>query len=123
MDLYDDMQALATDLIGEFGRKTKIKIHHRGGTKNIVSGNFSGDETVDLADGIVLDSTTRIISDVRMVGNGSIMISDKEVLLPASATISDSDKLEFDDHVWAILKFDPCKPGDTVIFNDIWVRR
>lgn len=127
-DLYTDMQDLAVDLISSFGRKAGIKIHHASPALDVVEGKRIGSETVEAVDGIVVSVSAKLMSDVRMVGNSSSMTTDKEVLIPSVKNglpikIEAADKLEFDGAIWAILKLDPCKPADTMIFYDIWVRK
>ena len=127
-DLYTDMQDLAVDLSSSFGRKAGIKIHHASPVLDVVEGKRIGSETVEAVDGVVVSVSAKLMSDVRMVGNSSSMTTDKEVLIPSVKNglpieIKAADKLEFDGAIWAILKLDPCKPADTMIFYDIWVRK
>ena len=121
-ELYSDLQGIATDLIEEFGRKVEIILHHCPPI-NPVTGAPSGVETIELISGVVSSQSAKLMSDVRMVGNSSIMTSDRQVLIPGTVAIVDSDKLEFDGYTWGILKRSPVNPGGLVIYTDIWVRR
>lgn len=122
MSFYIDMLNLGTDLIRTFGRP--IKIHHASALgKNLVEGSRTGSRTVTTEKGVVCNNQGKLMSDVRMVGNASIMTSDVKVLFPGTVTIDDDDKIEFDGYVWAVLKVHPIAPGEVNVLTTITVRR
>lgn len=121
-DLYSDLQGIATDLIEEFGRKVGIVLHHCPPI-DPATGSPNGVETTEMISGVVSNQSAKLMSDVRMVGNSSIMTSDRQVLIPGTIAIADSDKLEFDGYTWAILKRTPVNPGGLTVYTEIWVRR
>ena len=120
--LYAELQGVATGLIESFGRKAEIILHHIPAI-NSRTGAPSGIETTEKISGVVSSQSAKLMSDVRMVGNSSIMTSDREVFIPGIVALSDSDKLEFDGYSWGILKLTPINPGGLIVYWDIWVRR
>lgn len=121
-DLYPDMLDLGIDLIGTFGRP--IIVHHASGLgSDLVEGTRTGTRTKTTEQGVVCNNQGKLMSDVRMVGNASIMTSDVKVLFPGTVTIDDDDKLEFDGYVWAVLKGHPINPGGVNVLTSVTVRR
>ena len=122
LKLYDDLAAEALRTIAKFGRSITV---HSGANigVNLVEGTRTGTRTSTVYKGVVSNNTGKLMSDVRMVGNSSVMTTDVKVIFGPEVTLHDEDKIEVDGIVWAILKIITIAPGDKKVLTTAWLRR
>lgn len=122
LKLYDDLAAEALRTIAKFGRSITV---HSGANLgvNLVEGTRTGTRTSTVYKGVVSNNTGKLMSDVRMVGNSSVMTTDVKVIFGPEVTLHDEDKIEVDGIVWAILKIITTAPGDKKVLTTAWLRR
>lgn len=122
LKLYDDLAAEALRTIAKFGRSITV---HSGANLgvNLVEGTRTGTRTSTIYKGVVSNNTGKLMSDVRMVGNSSVMTTDVKVIFGPEVTLHDEDKIEVDGIVWAILKIITTAPGDKKVLTTAWLRR
>lgn len=121
-ELYEELAEVGLELIRDFGRPINVHFTSQQ-VRNPVQGTTTGAYTQTVFQGVVCQAGGKLMSDVRMVGNASIMTTDVEVLFASDVTLKDSDKLEFDGIVWSILKLAPINPGGQLILTKVTVRR
>lgn len=120
--IYDDLAGISAELITEFGRT--VTVHHGSAlVKDLVNGTMTGTRSSTQHKAVVCTNAGKLMSDVRMVGNASIMTTDIKVLFPASVDLDDNDKIEVDGYTWAILKLSEITPGDVPVIRTAWLRR
>ena len=122
LKLYDDLAAEALRTIAKFGRSITV---HSGANLgvNLVEGTRTGTRTSTVYKGVVSNNTGKLMSDVRMVGNSSVMTTDVKVIFGPEVTLHDEDKIEVDGIVWSILKIITTAPGDKKVLTTAWLRR
>lgn len=122
LKLYDDLAAEALRTIAKFGRSITV---HSGANLgvNLVEGTRTGTRTSTVYKGVVSSNTGKLMSDVRMVGNSSVMTTDVKVIFGPEVTLHDEDKIEVDGIVWSILKIITTAPGDKKVLTTAWLRR
>lgn len=122
LKLYDDLAAEALRTIAKFGRSITVHSGSNLGV-NLVEGTRTGTRTSTVYKGVVSNNTGKLMSDVRMVGNSSVMTTDVKVIFGPEVTLHDEDKIEVDGIVWAILKIITTAPGDKKVLTTAWLRR
>lgn len=122
LKLYDDLAAEALRTIAKFGRSITVHSGSNLGV-NLVEGTRTGTRTSTVYKGVVSNNTGKLMSDVRMVGNSSVMTTDVKVIFGPEVTLHDEDKIEVDGIVWAILKIITVAPGDKKVLTTAWLRR
>ena len=122
LKLYDDLAAEALRTIAKFGRNITV---HSGANLGVdlVEGTRTGTRTSTVYRGVVSNNTGKLMSDVRMIGNSSVMTTDVKVVFGPDVTLNDQDKIEVDGIVWAILKIITTAPGDKKVLTTAWLRR
>ena len=122
LKLYEDLANEALRTIAKFGRTITV---HSGANLgvDIVNGTRTGTRATAQYRGVVSNNTGKLMSDVRMVGNSSVMTTDVKVVFGPDVTLHDEDKIEVDGIVWAILKIIVTAPGDKKVLTTAWLRR
>lgn len=122
LKLYDDLANEALRTIAKFGRTITV---HSGANLGVdlVEGTRTGKRTATKYRGVISTNAGKLMSDVRMIGNSSVMTTDVKVIFGPEVTLHDEDKIEVDGIVWAILKIIVTAPGDKKVLTTAWLRR
>lgn len=122
LELYTDLAATALELLDEFGQT--VIVHHGSAlSNNLIEGSRTGTRTTTSHRAVVATNSGKLMSDVRMVGNASIMTTDIKVVFGNDVELDDDDKIEVAGYVWSILKIIRIAPGDQLISTTAWLRR
>lgn len=122
LELYTDLAITALELLDEFGQT--VIVHHGSAlSNNLIEGSRTGTRATTSHRAVVATNSGKLMSDVRMVGNASIMTTDIKVVFGNDVELDDDDKIEVAGYVWSILKIIRIAPGDQLISTTAWLRR
>lgn len=121
MSLYADLKTIVDRLIGQFG--FQVTVTRATGTFDLVEGTETGTPTVETHTAVSSKHAGQLVSDVRMIGNASILTTDVALLFKPDALITDADKITYDGDVWSILGIGWIQPGGTKLLQKVWLRR
>ena len=122
LKLYTDLANEARRNVAKFGRSVTV-FSGATLTHNIVEGSVSGTRVGTVHKAVVSTNAGKLMSDVRMIGNSSVMTTDVKLVFGPDVSIDDNDKIEVDGIEWAILKKIITAPGDLRVMTTVWLRR
>jgi hypothetical protein len=122
LKLYDDLANESRKNIAVFGRTVKVWSGVSLG-RDVIGGTRTGSRVATEYMAVISSNGGKLMSDVRMIGNSSVMTTDVKLIFGPDVTIHDQDQIEFDGVVWSILKKIVTAPGDKKVLTTVWVRR
>lgn len=121
MSLYADLKLIVDTLIGRFG--FSVSVTRSTGTYDLVESTETGTPVVENHTVISSKYAGQLMSDVRMIGNASILTTDVLLLFKPDAVITDADKITLDGDSWSVLGTGWIEPGGVRLLQKVWLRR
>lgn len=120
-ELYAEMQQVCVDMLTEFGyditTNTHVEIYDE------VSGNASMTTVPLVRKGFLTDIQSRLVSEVRMIGNSNIMTTDEVVVFGPDGDTDEHSQILIDGITYQVIKAFPIKPAGIPLLYKIVVRR
>lgn len=123
LKLYTDLAAESLRLIARFGKPITVMKASPDLGRDLVEGSRTGSRTPVEYNGVVFDDGGKLFSDVRMIGNASIMTTDTRIIFGPDADIVPDDKVVHNGIERAILKLIVNKPADVKLMTTVWLRK
>lgn len=123
LKLYTDMAAESLRLIAKFGQSVTVMKSSPNLGRDLVNGSRTGSRTAVQYKGLVADDGGKLFSDVRMIGNASIMTTDTKIIFGPDVDIIPDDTIIHAGIERAILKIIVTKPADVKLLTTVWLRR
>ena len=123
MSLGDDLLEAVVDIIDDPDFATQVTLHKGVLAFDQVAGSVVNTGAVVQLNCITGSTLARLVSDIRMLGNSSLMVTDRLLLLKGSDTVTDKDKIVFEGLTYSVLSIDPVKVGGIPVLLKVVLRR